>query len=179
MKKAKKKHSPAGPEAGEKPSVAPQEVVSLVWELGDPLCAAEGMELVHVEYQREPGGWVLRLFIEKPDGVGVEDCSTVSRQLGDLLDIKLETDLPYTLEVSSPGPERPLSKKTDFNRFAGHTARIRTRKPLGGQKNFKGVLAGITEDDMIRLTLEQETVAIPYREMTRARLVNYHGDDKC
>ncbi|MBS3809176.1 MAG: ribosome maturation factor RimP [Desulfobacterales bacterium] len=136
------------------------------------------MELIHVEYRREPGGWVLRLFIEKPGGVSIEDCTTISRQLGDLLDIKLDADFPYTLEVSSPGPQRPLSKKSDFTRFAGSNVRIRTSTPLGGQKNFKGVLEGF-DDDKIRLTLNQETIVIPYREITKARLVNYHGDDKC
>ncbi|MFO7930188.1 MAG: ribosome maturation factor RimP [Thermodesulfobacteriota bacterium] len=155
------------------------EVIPLVWELAGPMCSAEGMDLIHVEYQREPAGWVLRLFIEKPGGVGVEDCTEISRQLDDLLDIKLETQFPYTLEVSSPGPERPLSKKSDFSRFSGNSARIRTRTPIEGQKNFKGVLAGIGEDDMIRLTLERETIAIPYLDITKARLVNYHGDDIC
>ncbi len=178
MKQKSKKHSPEKQESQSAPPLSQDEVVNLVWDLAGPLCAAEGMELIHVEYQREPGGWVLRLFIEKPGGVSIEDCTTISRQLGDLLDIKLEADFPYTLEVSSPGPERPLSKKSDFTRFAGSSIRIRTSTPLGGQKNFKGVLEGL-DDDKIRLRLNQETIVIPYREITKARLVNYHGDDKC
>lgn len=176
MKTKKKTHS--RPKTEKNSAVSSRQVAKLAWELGDPLCAAEGLELIHVEYQREPAGWVLRLFIEKPGGVGVEECSRVSRQLGDLLDIKLDTDVSYTLEVSSPGPQRPLSKKADFDRFAGEMARIRTRQALGGQKNFKGLLAG-TADDAVRLILDCETIEIPYQEITKARLTNYHGDDKC
>ncbi|MFW6080279.1 MAG: ribosome maturation factor RimP [Desulfosalsimonas sp.] len=179
MKKKKKRQKTRKPEEQTGPPVSDQEVIALVWELAGPMCSADGMELIHVEYQREPGGWVLRLFIEKPGGVGIEDCTEISRQLDDLLDIKLETQFPYTLEVSSPGPERPISKKSDFSRFSGSSARIRTRAPLGGQKNFKGVLAGIADDDTIRLTLERETIIIPYREITKARLLNYHGDNIC
>ncbi|MBS0012414.1 MAG: ribosome maturation factor RimP [Desulfobacterales bacterium] len=176
MKTKKKTYSQPKPEKNS--AVSSRQVAELAWELGDPLCAAEGLELIHVEYQREPAGWVLRLFIEKPGGVGVEDCGRVSRQLGDLLDIKLDTDVSYTLEVSSPGPQRPLSKKADFDRFAGKMARIRTRQALGGQKNFKGLLAG-TADDAVWLILDCETIEIPYHEITKARLTNYHGDDKC
>jgi len=153
-------------------------VAENVRELAGPLCAAEGLELIHVEYQREPVGWVLRIYIGKPGGVTIEDCATVSHQMGDLLDIKLDADIPYTLEVSSPGPDRPLSVLEDFQRFSGHTARIRTRNELGGQKNFTGVLLG-TMGDYVLHTLDTETVAIPYREITKARLVNYNGDNKC
>ncbi len=176
MKKRKKTHS--SPKPDKKAGAPAGQITAFAWDLGGPVCLAEGMELIHVEYQREPAGWVLRLFIEKPGGVGIEDCSRVSRQIGDLLDIKLDAEISYTLEVSSPGPQRPLSKKADFRRFAGQSAHIRTRRPLGGQKNFKGVLAG-TADEAIRLTLESETIEIPYREITKARLTNYHGDDKC
>jgi ribosome maturation factor RimP len=175
--KKKKKHKRAT-EPKEKSGLHPQMVTALAWEIGGPLCLAEGMELIHVEYQREPAGWVLRMFIEKPGGVGIEDCSKISRQLGDLLDIKLDSDISYTLEVSSPGPRRPLSKMDDFMRFKGHKAQIRTRKPLGGQKNFKGILAGGIGETIL-LTLESETIEIPYPEITKASLTNYHGDDKC
>lgn len=179
MKKHKKKQSSPKSEERNTGPVSREEVIPLVWELADPMCASEGMELIHVEYQREPGGWVLRLFIEKPGGVDIEDCTVISRQMNDLLDIKLDAGFPYTLEVSSPGPERPISRKLDFNRFTGYSARIRIRSPLGGQKNFKGSLAGIDGNDMIKLTLERETIVIPYEDITKARLVNFHGDNIC
>ncbi|MCF8111538.1 MAG: ribosome maturation factor RimP [Desulfobacteraceae bacterium] len=179
MKNYKKKQSRQTPKEKTGAPVVREDVILLAWELAGPVCAAEGMELIHVDYQREPGGWILRLYIEKPGGVGIEDCTVISRQINDLLDIKLDNDFPYTLEVSSPGPERPLSKKTDFKRFAGRSVRIRTRAALGGQKNFKGVLAGIDENEMIQVRLERETIEIPYRDITKARLVNYHGDEIC
>ncbi len=179
MKRDKKKQRVTKPStAPRQPFTRPEVVIDRVWELAEPLCTAEGLELIHVEYQREPGGWILRLYIGKSGGVTIEDCAVVSRQLGDLLDIKLDADIPYLLEVSSPGPERPLSRLVDFKRFSGQTAKIRTRSDLGGQKNFTGVLLGTMGDYVLHM-LETETVAIPFREITKARLVNYNGDNKC
>ncbi len=159
-------------------SFAPEKVASMVREIADPLCAAEGVELIHIEYQREPVGWVLRAYIGKPGGVTIADCTGISNQLKDILEIKLDADIPYMLEISSPGPDRPLSKKDDFMRFAGESAKIRTRHNLGGQKNFSGVLLGILDDYVLHM-LGTESVAIPYQEITKARLVNYNGDKTC
>lgn len=155
-----------------------KEIVSTAQSLAEPLCASEGMELIHVECQREPAGRILRLYIDRPGGVTLEDCAAVSRQIGDLLDLKLDTEASYILEVSSPGINRPLSRLSDFEKFTGKTARIRTVTPLNGQKNFKGALLGVM-DDNIRLQIEAETVLIPYQEISKARLVNDNGDGKC
>ena len=84
-------------------------IIGRIEALAEPLCESEGLELVHVEYQREAGGRILRLYIDRSGGVSLDDCVSVSRQLNDLLDVKLEDIGPYTLEVTSPGPERPLS----------------------------------------------------------------------
>ena len=156
----------------------PEKVVPVVWDIAEPLCQAEQIELVHVEYQREPVGWVLRVYIGRPGGVTIGDCSSISNQLKDILEIKLDAEIPYMLEISSPGPDRPLSRKDDFQRFAGETAKIRTRHTLGGQKNFSGVLLGILDDYVIQM-LETESVAIPYQEIVKARLVNFNGDKTC
>ena len=93
-------------------------IVERVWQLAQPLCASEGVELVHVEYQREQGGRTLRLYLDKPGGVTLDDCAGISRHLGDLLDVSLETAASYRLEVSSPGSKRPLGRLEDFKRFA-------------------------------------------------------------
>ncbi len=178
MTKRRKKDKTRKAVAAKPPSFAPEKITSIVRELADPLCTAEGMELVHVEYQREPVGWVLRVYIGKPGGVTIADCAVISNQLKDLLEIKIDADIPYMLEITSPGPERPLSKKDDFVRFAGMSAKIRTRRDLGGQKNFSGVLLG-TLDDYVLHMLGTESVAIPYQEITKARLVNYNGDKTC
>lgn len=154
------------------------QVVAAVWELAEPLCTVEGMELVHVEYQREVGGRVLRLYVDKPGGITLGDCSVLSSQLGDILDLKLETKDAYTLEVSSPGLDRPVSKLSDFEKFKGELAKIKIARPINGQKKFKGILSGIIESN-IQLKTDKETVAIPYQDIIKARLVNYDGDNKC
>jgi len=159
-----------------KPKFLPREdVIAVVKEAAAPLCETEGMELVHVEYQREATGWVLRIYIDQPGGVMLDDCARISRQLSDILDISLENVGPYHLEVSSPGSQRPLGKEQDYERFKGHIARVRASNPIDGQKNFKGILSGMA-DGFVKLLVGEKMVAIPYREVTRARLVNYNGD---
>ncbi len=162
----------------EKPGLKISDIIATTWELAEPICSIEGMELVHIEYQREPAGRILRLYIDKPGGVSLGDCSVISAQLGDVLDLKLETGAPYTLEISSPGLNRPISRLSDFEKFRGEAAKIKTARPINGQKNFKGILSGIIESD-IQLQTETETVAIPYQDIIKARLVNYDGDNKC
>jgi ribosome maturation factor RimP len=178
MKKNKKKDIRRKSPIEKVTTFSTDKVVSTVGEIAEPLCAAEGVELIHVEYQREPVGWVLRVYIGKPCGVTIADCTIITKQLRDILEIKLDPGIPYMLEVSSPGPDRPLSKKDDFIRFAGQPAKIRTRHSLGGQKNFSGVLLGILDDYVLHM-LDAESVAIPYQEITKARLVNYNGDTTC
>ena len=143
--------------------------------LASPLCESEGIELVHLEYQRESSGWILRLYIDKPGGVTLDDCTNVSRQMNDLLDVHLDEIGPYNLEVTSPGPERPLVKAQDFEKFEGNLAKIKTVRPFDGQKNFKGVLMGISREQ-VKLRVGQETIAIALTDISKARLVNYSGE---
>jgi ribosome maturation factor RimP len=160
-----------------RPKVLPrEEVLAVVKNLAAPLCEIEGLELVHVEYQRETTGWVLRIYIDQPGGIMLDDCARISRQLSDVLDISLENIGPYHLEVSSPGADRPLGKEQDYEKFKGNIARVRTSRPIDGQKNFKGTLSGIT-DGFVKLLVGEKMVAIPYGEVVRARLVNYNGDN--
>lgn len=147
-----------------------EKIVPQIWDLIEPLCEAEGMELVQVEYQREAGGRVLRLFIDRPGGVTLDDCVQISRQAGDVLEVGLENMGPYRLEVSSPGTNRPLAKQLDYERFKGKRAKIKTIQALDGQKNFKGVLAGISEG-LVKLAVEGNTITIPFIEIAKAHLV--------
>jgi ribosome maturation factor RimP len=169
--KAKKKYNKkeSQPRDGRHKPVSEQKVVGLVRSMAEPLCASEGLELVHVEFQRESGGRILRLYIDKPDGINVNDCVSVSRQMGDLLDVNVEDIGPYSLEVTSPGPERPLAKQEDFDKFKGSRAKIKTSRPLNGQKNFTGVLRGIS-GEQVNLQIGEQTVAIPYQDISKARL---------
>ncbi len=153
-------------------------IVSRVWQLTEPLCLGEGMELVHVEYQREPAGRILRVYMDKPGGVTLDDCVNVSRQLSDILDVGLDTQAAYRLEVSSPGLQRPLGRLSDFERFSGCRAKIRTAKPIDGQKNFTGALAGI-EGLSVRIEMDNQTKDIAFDNITKAHLLNYNGDMPC
>lgn len=154
------------------PSLANAEkIVSQARDLIESLCKTEGLELVHLEYQREAGGRILRLFIDRPGGVTLDDCVHISRQSSDLLDVYLENTGPYSLEISSPGPNRPLGKKFDFNRFKGSRVKIRTAQSIDGQKKFKGVLMGISEE-IVKVSVDGKTACIPYQEIIMARLAD-------
>lgn len=152
-----------------------KKIIKQVETHADPLCRSEGLELVHVEYQRESGGRILRLYIDRPEGVTLDDCVNVSRQLNDLLDVYLDEIGPYNLEVTSPGPERPLSKLQDYERFKGRMAKIKAIKPINKQKNFTGIILGITAEQ-IKLSSKQQTVVIPFEDISKARLVDVDGE---
>ncbi len=149
--------------------VSEQKIIGQIWALAEPLCESESLELIQVEYQREPTGRILRLYIDKPGGIRLDDCVSVSRQLGDILDVNLDDVGPYNLEVTSPGPERPLAKIQDFVRFKGNRAKIKIYGRLNGQKNFKGVILGVT-GDQVRLQIDGKTITIPYADISKARL---------
>jgi ribosome maturation factor RimP len=171
------------PGVAKRPSAQPesrkrQRVVESVARLADPLCRSEGLELVHVEYQREPGGVTLRIYLDKPGGVTLDDCTDVSRQLEDLLDVHVNDLPPYRLEVSSPGIDRPVGKLSDFARFAGQKAKIRVAKPVKGRKNFTGVLDGVI-DGKVRLRVDDEWIQIDFSDILKARLINYNGENRC
>jgi ribosome maturation factor RimP len=161
-----KNRRPKKPAPGNK-----EKIVEQARDLIEPLCESEGVELVHLEYQREAGGRILRLFIDRPGGVTLDDCVRISRQSSDLLDVYLENTGPYRLEVSSPGPNRPLGKRLDFDRFKGSRVKIRTAQSVDGQKNFKGVLMGISEE-MVKLSIDGKIAYIPYQEIITARLTD-------
>jgi len=144
-----------------------------------------GLELFDVQFRRETIGWVLRVMIDRrapagPPGadgleplVSIEDCQHVSRDLGTLLDV--EDDLgealgrAYTLEVSSPGLDRPLRGEEDYRRFTGRLAKIVTGEPVGTQTSFAGRLAGV-EDGAVVLTEGRRTHRVPLAIIKRARL---------
>jgi ribosome maturation factor RimP len=148
-----------------------KKMIARTKDLLDPLCEAEGMELVHLECQRESRGRILRLYIDKPGGVTLDDCIHISRQSSDMLNVYLEDTGPYNLEVSSPGQNRPLGKKRDFDRFKGNRVNIRTTPSVGGKKKINGVLLGISED-VVKVSIDDQIVDIPYHEIVTARLAN-------
>ncbi len=108
--------------------------------LAAPVVEGLGMELVDLVYTAEHGRKVVRLFIDKPGGVTVDDCSDVSREFGTVLDVEDPIPQRYVLEVSSPGLDRPLVKEKDFIRYMGKKARIKTKEAIEGRRNFKPVI---------------------------------------
>lgn len=134
------------------------------------IVAFAGMELVHFEARRESGGTVLRLYIDREGGVTLDDCARVSRQVSAELDADDPIPGRYTLEVSSPGLDRPLSRDRDFERYVGSQVRVVTASPLDGQRHFKGRLNGLLHG-AVQLVLEDgREVSIPRDLMTSARL---------
>lgn len=129
-----------------------------------------GMELVHLEVRREPGGFIVRLYIDKEGGVTLDDCAAISRRLSVEFDVEDPIPDRYTLEVSSPGLDRPLVNERDFQRFKGRNVRLSTVAPIDGRRNFRGRLAGLL-DGAVRLILEGgQEIAIPRDQVAGARL---------
>ncbi len=112
--------------------------------LAEQVIPRAGYELVDVECRRESDGWKVRLFIDKPGGVSLDDCQRMSREFGTLLEVEDPIPYRYTLEVSSPGLNRPLKRASDFVRAVGQRVRLVTREPLEGQRNYAGRLISAT-----------------------------------
>lgn len=146
------------------------ELIGRVRSLVQPIMEDEGLELVGVEFQRERRGWILRLYIDREGRVTLADCEGVSHQLGDLLDVEDLIDHPYTLEVSSPGLDRPLTKEADFIRFVGRLARVTTFQPVEGRRRFLGRLRGVREGQVLLEKGDGSMVAIPCGTIAKARL---------
>ena len=132
-----------------------------------PIMEEHQFELVDVEFVKEAGNWFLRAYIDKPGGIGVDDCETVSRRLSDLLDEQDFIEESYILEVSSPGLGRPLKKDKDFERNMGKLVEIRTYRPIEKQKEFCGILTAydsnsvtIDEDGTERVFDKKDTALI-------------------
>jgi ribosome maturation factor RimP len=135
-----------------------------------PLLDAEGFSLVDVEYKRERGGWILRVFIDKEGGVTLDDCARVSREFGQLLDVEDIIPTSYQLEVSSPGLDRPLKKEEDFVKYSGRKVRIKTKEQVSGRRNFKGALLGCTEGKVMVKVEGSGVFMIPFSAILKANL---------
>ena len=145
-----------------------------VWQLAAPLAEGEGMEIVDIDFRHEGsrGGRVLRLYLDKEGGPNMDDLSRVSRQLSELLDAEDTIDGAYTLEVSSPGINRPLKKPAHFARFVGKRIRVRTWDLVDGRRSFLGILGQVVEDSVI-LTQEGKRYQIPFSMIEKS---NYEHD---
>jgi ribosome maturation factor RimP len=140
-------------------------------ETAEPLLESEGMELIDLEYRKEGRGWVLRIFMDKPGGVTLEDCADISRQLGDVIDVEELIPQAYTLEVSSPGLDRPLKTEKDFIKSIGKLIQLSTNLPLDGRTFFKGILLEYQASACLRLAETKKIWEIPVTSVVKARLV--------
>jgi ribosome maturation factor RimP len=146
-----------------------KQLIAEIWQLVEPVIRVDGMELVEVEYRREPHGWVLRLFIDQEGGITVDDCARVSHVVGDLLDVADPIDSQYHLEVSSPGLNRPLRKWEHFQRYLGNIVDVRTGTPINNRRKFKGKLIDVSLEG-VTLDSEGQVFDIPFNLLERARL---------
>jgi ribosome maturation factor RimP len=132
---------------------------------------ALGFELVDVELAGGGRSPILRVYIDSPEGITVDDCADVSRQLSAIFDVEDPLPSSYTLEVSSPGLDRPLVKPEDFRKRLGSTVKLKLRRPdETGRRNFTGSLMEATDDGVV-VEVDKERFSLPYAAIERARLV--------
>ena len=147
--------------------------------LAEQTAIDHGLELVHVEVAGPEGHPIVRVFIDKPGGVTHEDCAEVSLQLGTVLDVEDFIHSAYTLEVSSPGIERGLYQRADYERFAGDRAKIKARAPVNGQRNFRGRIVGVEGDEVIFDDRTSGRTMIPLESIAKANLeIDVHDEFK-
>ncbi len=146
-----------------------KELFSTLWRIIEPILEPDGVELVELEFKVEGGRRVLRLYIDTPGGVTLDDCERVSRQVSALLDVEDPIEQSYTLEVSSPGINRVLRKEKDFNLFAGSPIWLRTLAKVKGRRTFRGILKGM-ENSRIVMEIDGQRVEISPGDIEKARL---------
>lgn len=149
--------------------MAKGSVAESIEELVTPVIHENRLELVDVEYKKEGKNWFLRIYIDKEGGVTVDDCTRVSREIEDLIDVEEVVPSSYVLEVSSPGLDRPLKREKDFLRFKGKRAHVTTYTPIHEQKSFKGTIRDF-QDDTLFLDIDSQPVEIPKSQIAKARL---------
>jgi len=155
-----------------------QSIIERVKALIVPIIEAQQLELVDVEFRREGKTTVLRIFIDKPEGVTIDDCQRVSQECDVVLDVENLIQSQYVFEVSSPGLDRPLKSMQDFVRFQNRLVKIKTYQAIYGRKNFLGRLLGVRDkhegssvvEVLLLLDETKEEVVLPYENIASARL---------
>lgn len=139
-------------------------------ELLEPVVLDHGLELAELQFRRESQGWVLRLIIDADDGVSIDDCARVSREVSHLLEVEDPIEQPFHLEVSSPGLDRPLKRERDYSRSRGKMAKLVCREEIDGQNVIIGRLGDLA-DGVITVETETGPVPVPLAAVRRAKLV--------
>jgi ribosome maturation factor RimP len=153
------------------------EPLERIRAIAERVAASRGLEVWDVQSRRERVGHVVRVFIDRPgpaarpeDSVSIEDCEQVNREMGAILDVEDPLPFAYTLEVSSPGLDRPLRTPGDYGRFAGRLAKIVMAEPVDNQKAFEGRLRGLEGDEVLLDAPNGRLHRLPLRLITRGRL---------
>ena len=146
------------------------DIEQRIREIAERVAAEQGLEFVHAEVGALGRSAAVRIFIDKPGGVTHEDCSMVSQHVGTILDVEDFIHSAYTLEVSSPGLERGLYKRADYERFAGHLAKLKTRQPIDGQRNFRGRIVGVEDNTVLFADKTSGRVTVPLEQIAKANL---------
>ncbi|MHB9098224.1 MAG: ribosome maturation factor RimP [Syntrophales bacterium] len=145
-----------------------------IWQLAEPILASAGMELVQVECLKMKARWLVRIYIDRQEGgVTLDDCALISNQLGDLLDVHDVPPGPYTLEVSSPGLDRPLHRDKDFLKYRGARINLRLEGKIEGRRHFRGELIDYEDADggkVLIVKADGKTFRIPREAVVKANL---------
>jgi ribosome maturation factor RimP len=157
--------------------VAVKEGIGHVRAVAERVAASRGLEIWDIQSRRETTGHVVRVFIDRPgpaatpeESVSIEDCEQVNREISTILDVEDPLPFAYTLEVSSPGLDRPLRNTADYQRFAGRLAKVVLSEPVDRQKAFEGHLRGVEGEDVLLEAPNGRVHRLPYRLITRGRL---------
>lgn len=145
-------------------------IAESIIEIIEPVVQDESLDLVDVEYKKSGKTWILRVFIDKDQGVTVDDCQTISRQIEDMIEIEDLIANPFMLEISSPGLDRPLKREKDFVKYRGKRVEVKTFSPIESQKHFKGVI-GDCKEKVLHLNRNDGLVKISMDQIAQAKLI--------
>jgi ribosome maturation factor RimP len=147
-----------------------QEIVTRV---AQGVVASRGLELVEVEVKRDRSGFLVRLYVDKPGGIGLDELQSVSEEVSAILDAEDPIDASYTLEVSSPGLDRPLHSLEDYRRFVGRLVKLSSYEPVEGRRHWTGRLVSVGQGGVLDVRLEKEggsLASVPYEKVSHGRL---------
>ena len=140
--------------------------------LFEPVIQSMGYELVGVEFQGSVQHGTLRVYIDHENGIGVDDCVAISRQISAILDVEEPIQQAYDLEVSSPGLNRPLFKPADYELFTDRLVKIKMAVPADGRRNFKGVIQGVKQSKIVQVMVDNESYELLINDIAKANLIN-------
>jgi ribosome maturation factor RimP len=144
-------------------------IETIISEIAEPVVIRHFFELVDVEFVKEGANWYLRVYIDKPGGITIEDCQVVSEELSKKIDARDPIKQSYFLEVSSPGLERPLKTEKDFKRNAGETVMVKLYESINGNKEFKGKLKGLEEEIITIIRDDSEVMKFERNKVAQVR----------